>query len=142
MRISFLWAAGVCLARSLAFAGQEAGPSKIDPEPRPIAPQHADFFEARIRPILTEHCFRCHGPKKQESGLRLDSRAGLLKGTDAGPVVVAGRPEESPLIEAIHHNAPVKMPPNQNAFLTGSRRRISSAACCSANKLIRMGIAD
>ena len=71
----------------------------------------AEFFEARIRPILVEHCTRCHGPKKQESGLRLDSREGLLKGNDAGPVVVPGRPEESPLIEAVRHGGAVKMPP-------------------------------
>ncbi len=75
------------------------------------ARDHAEFFEARIRPVLVEHCISCHGPKKQESGLRLDSRAGLLKGNDAGPVVVPGQPDESPLIEAISHNGPVKMPP-------------------------------
>ena len=66
--------------------------------------RHAEFFEARVRPILVEHCIACHGPRKQESGLRLDSRAGLLKGNDAGPVVVPGQPEESPLIEAVRHD--------------------------------------
>ncbi len=71
----------------------------------------AEFFEARIRPILVEHCTRCHGPKKQESGLRLDSREGLLKGNDAGPVVAPGRPDESPLVEAVRHGGAVKMPP-------------------------------
>src|SRR5439155_1404349 len=29
----------------------------------------AEFFEARVRPVLAEHCFRCHGPTKQTSGL-------------------------------------------------------------------------
>ena len=32
------------------------------------------FFENRIRPLLVEHCQKCHGAKKQESGLRLDHR--------------------------------------------------------------------
>ena len=100
MRIIFLLTAGLCVTGPLATAGDEA--KRLD---------HSEFFESRIRPILVEHCFRCHGPKKQESGLRLDSREGLLKGNDAGPVVVPGRPDESPLIEAIGHDGPVKMPP-------------------------------
>ena len=31
-----------------------------------------DFFERRVRPLLIKRCSRCHGPQKQESGLRLD----------------------------------------------------------------------
>src|SRR5436190_5303326 len=60
------------------------------------APASADvdeFFESRIRPVLVEHCQGCHGPKKQQSGLRLDSAAALRKGADSGPVVVAGDAE-------------------------------------------------
>ena len=62
-----------------------------------ITAQQADFFEAKIRPVLVEHCFKCHGPRKQESGLRLDSRESMLRGTDDGPVVVPGHPEEEPV---------------------------------------------
>jgi hypothetical protein len=75
------------------------------------ASHNDEFFEARIRPILVERCVKCHGPKKQESGLRLDSRGGLLKGNDAGPVVEPGRPDESPLVEAVRYGGAVKMPP-------------------------------
>ena len=45
------------------------------------------FFEARVRPVLAEHCWSCHGTKKQEGGLRLDSRAAVLRGGDGGTVV-------------------------------------------------------
>ena len=38
------------------------------------------FFEQNIRPILTSQCVKCHGSKKQEADLRLDSRAAMLKG--------------------------------------------------------------
>ncbi|MDW8266936.1 MAG: DUF1549 domain-containing protein, partial [Gemmataceae bacterium] len=70
----------------------------------------AEFFERSVRPILAEHCLRCHGPKKQEAGLRLDTAAGLRKGSDRGPVVVPGRPEESRLVLAVRHEGGVAMP--------------------------------
>ena len=75
------------------------------------AASQVDFFERRIRPVLAERCFECHGQKKQEAGLRLDSRAAVLKGSDSGPVVEPGKPDESLLVEAIGHSGAVKMPP-------------------------------
>jgi hypothetical protein len=87
--------------------GLTGSPPAFSGEPR----QRAEFFEARVRPILVEHCTRCHGAKKQESGLRLDSREGLLKGNDAGPVVTPGHPGESPIVEAVRYGGAVKMPP-------------------------------
>lgn len=77
----------------------------------PISPQQAEFFEKRVRPLLAEHCFSCHGEKKQEGGLRLDSRAALLKGGDGGPVVVAEKPGESVVLDAIKQTGDLKMPP-------------------------------
>ena len=119
MRIVVLLAAAWGLSRSMPAVGD--GPGTARPGPPAIAgagPRTAahpartdDFFEARIRPILVEHCTRCHGPKKQESGLRLDSRAALLQGNDDGPVVMPGRPEESPIVEAVRYGATIKMPP-------------------------------
>ena len=40
-------------------------------------------FNRDVRPILSEFCFACHGPDKQESGLRLDQRAAALAGAYA-----------------------------------------------------------
>jgi hypothetical protein len=79
---------------------------------QPVAtPQAAEFFEKKVRPVLAEHCFRCHGPKKQKAELRLDSRAAMLKGNDSGPAIVPGNPNRSMLIQAIRYNTTVKMPP-------------------------------
>ncbi len=75
------------------------------------APQAAEFFESKVRPVLADNCFSCHGPDKQKGGLRLDSRAALLKGADGEPVVVPGDPEASPLIKAVRHDGDTKMPP-------------------------------
>ena len=41
------------------------------------------FFETRIRPVLATDCLPCHGGKKTESGLKVDSRESLLKGAIA-----------------------------------------------------------
>ena len=75
------------------------------------ADDSATFFENCIRPILVEHCVACHGPKKQEAGLRLDSAAGLRKGSENGPVVVPGDVEQSKLIAVVRHTGSTKMPP-------------------------------
>jgi len=62
----------------------------------------ADFFEARVRPILAEHCYECH-TDDEKGGLRLDSRAALIKGGDEGPAIVPGDPDSSLLIQAVRH---------------------------------------
>jgi hypothetical protein len=70
-----------------------------------------EFFEKQVRPILVETCQKCHGDRKQEGGLRLDSRARLLQGGDSGAAVEPGKPGESLLIEAIGYAGDIKMPP-------------------------------
>jgi mono/diheme cytochrome c family protein len=61
-----------------------------------------DFFESRIRPVLIANCYGCHA-ETRTSGLRVDSREGLLKGGNAGPAIVPGDPEHSLLIQAVTH---------------------------------------
>jgi hypothetical protein len=72
------------------------------------------FFESKVRPVLVERCFKCHSEKseKLKGGLKLDSRAGMLKGGDNGPSIVPGEPAKSRLVEAInYHNVDLQMPP-------------------------------
>ncbi len=73
------------------------------------------FFETRIRPVLIEKCFKCHGGDKVSSELRVDSRDALLKGGEYGqPSIVPGKPEESLLIDAIDpQNEDIEMPPGE-----------------------------
>ncbi len=69
------------------------------------------FFETNVRPVLVEHCQKCHGEKKQWGGLRLDSREALMRGGDAGAAIVPGKPKESLLIRAVRHeDEDLKMP--------------------------------
>ncbi len=77
------------------------------------SPQAEELFEKQIRPLLVEHCQKCHGAKKQEGELRLDSRAAAIKGGENGAVLVPGSPGESRLITAIGYGDPdLKMPPD------------------------------
>ncbi len=76
-------------------------------------PNSSDLFEAQIRPVLAANCFECHGPKKQESDLRLDSRDAMLNGNSDGPVIVPGDPEKSRLVKAIRRQGDIKMPPEK-----------------------------
>jgi hypothetical protein len=69
------------------------------------------FFESKVRPILANNCYACH-TGAQSGGLRLDSRAAILKGGKSGPAVVPGKPEASLLIQVTSQtHARIKMPP-------------------------------
>src|SRR5262245_61270644 len=73
-------------------------------------PASPDFFELKVRPILANSCYSCH-TETHMGGLRLDSRASVLKGGVKGAAVVPGDPEKSLLIEAVRHtNEKLKMP--------------------------------
>ena len=54
----------------------------------PFTSEQIEFFEKHVRPILAERCYKCHSAQseKLKGGLYLDSREGLLKGGDDGPV--------------------------------------------------------
>src|SRR3954447_12249991 len=79
----------------------------------PPSAEQAEFFEKHIRPVLAENCLSCHGPKKQMSGLRLDSREAVLAGGDNGPAIRPGDPDNSPLIQAVRYQGERKMPPKK-----------------------------
>src|SRR2546429_9550333 len=79
-----------------------------------ITPEQEKLFEEKVRPLLAANCLECHGPKKQESGLRLDSRAAVIEGGDSGErAVVPGEPDRSLLIKAVNHLGDYHMPPKR-----------------------------
>src|SRR5438874_6041548 len=75
------------------------------------AAEPAVDFLHDVKPILAQRCFRCHSSLEQESNLRLDSVAAILKGGDGGAVVVPGKSGESRLIAAVQRHGELKMPP-------------------------------
>jgi len=93
------------------------------------SPADAAFFEKEVRPLLAEQCYSCHGSKVQQAGLRVDSRAALLKGGDKGPSLVPGHPEKSLLLKAVRHEG-LKMPPG---------RKLPEKQAAALEKWLRMG---
>ena len=94
---------------SIASAQENAAAEK--PEADGIA-----WFETHIRPLLVQRCYACHSLKagKQEGGLLLDSPDAWTRGGDRGAAVVAGDPDASLLIRAVHYNDPdLLMPPTE-----------------------------
>ena len=71
-----------------------------------------EFFENRIRPVLVEHCFECHGPTADpaEANLRVDSIASLLQGGDNGPAATRESNGSNLLLSALHYDE-FNMPP-------------------------------
>jgi len=68
------------------------------------------FFEREVRPVLFEHCFKCHAGEDPESGLLLSSRWGILRGGERGPAAVPGDPDASRILAAVRHEGELKMP--------------------------------
>jgi mono/diheme cytochrome c family protein len=82
-------------------------PAVAADKPDPAAVEH---FEKAVRPLLIEHCGKCH-IDKAKGGLKLDSRANLLKGGDTGPAVVPGDAAKSLLVKTLEYDDELKMPP-------------------------------
>jgi mono/diheme cytochrome c family protein len=59
-------------------------------------------FVKDVKPIFESACIRCHGPEKVKGKLRLDSKEGLLKGSENGPVFVAGKADESKMYKLVN----------------------------------------
>ena len=122
MRLVFLFSIAVTGAL-LAAIDQEkkpaapAKPASATEEISQPAAEQIDFFEKKIRPVLSERCYKCHSEKaeKVKGGLVLDTREGIRRGGDSGPAVVPGSLGDSILIEAIHYtNKDFAMPPEKS----------------------------
>ncbi len=80
--------------------------------PSLLASAELEHFEKKIRPVLVDHCISCHGPAKQEGGLRLDSKIGWATGGDSGPAIIPGDAKGSPLVQALRFQGAFKAHPN------------------------------
>jgi hypothetical protein len=95
-------------------------------------------FNFRVRPILSDRCFKCHGPdeKARKANLRLDmaeSALGMRKGRDLR-AIIPGEPDKSELWRRISSRDPdVMMPP------PGSKLELSAPEKETLREWIRQG---
>lgn len=100
-------------------------------------PEQMQFFESKIRPILSEKCYKCHSVElnKSKGGLTLDTKAGLLKGGETGAGLKPGDPKGSLLIKAVLYTDPdLQMPPKGE--------KLSDAQIADLTSWIKMGAPD
>ena len=96
-----------------------------------------DFFEKRVRPILVERCYDCHGEETAEGKLRLDSKSGWARGGESGPAIVPGDPAASLLLRAVQYtDEQLKMPPEDGGG------KLSDAEIAALTTWIRRGAVD
>lgn len=96
-----------------------------------------EFFESKVRPVLADHCYQCHSAQaeKLKGGLKLDTRADVLKGGDTGPAIIPGDVEKSLLIKAIRYtDEDLKMPPKN--------KKLSAAQIADLETWVKMGAPD
>ena len=103
----------------------------------PADPGGVEFFEKKIRPILTAHCYECHSKEatKVKGGLLLDSQAALLKGGDTGSAIVPGDPEKSLLITAVRYT-------DENLQMPPKNKKLSEAQIVDLEAWVKMGAPD
>ena len=114
----------------------KAGESAPPAAEKALSADESAFFEKKIRPVLVEKCYSCHTaetPKGAKGGLVLDTKAGMLKGGEAGPAVTAGNGKKSPIIKAMKGDELNPMPPKE---------KLSADVIADFEKWIAMGAPD
>jgi len=93
-----------------------------------------------VKPVLAEHCYRCHGALQQKGGLRLDTAASALKGGEHGPGFKPRNSAESLLVQAVQgaHDSisrmPYKKPPLAEAQISLLTRWVDEGAAAPADE--------
>ena len=99
------------IGTSAVFAA-DVDTSKLPPD----SPQQSVTYEQDIKPIFDATCIKCHGEKKPKGKLRLDSLAGIMKGSEDGKVIEPGNSAKSMLVQNVAHlgDEDDYMPPPKN----------------------------
>ena len=95
----------------------------LAPSARAAEPTDRVEFARDVLPILSDNCFKCHGPdeKARKGDLRLDTKEDALR--KAMPVIVPGKSAESELIRRLVSADPAELmpPPKSNKKLTAAQ---------------------
>ncbi len=101
-------------ALALSAVGVAFGDENVSKASSPRAVE----FARDVLPIIAKRCIGCHGGGKAKGGLRLDSRAAVLRGGDGGAAAVPGSSGESRLVELVSGSDPELVMPPEGERLT------------------------
>ncbi|MBL8067894.1 MAG: c-type cytochrome [Armatimonadetes bacterium] len=73
-------------------------------------------FSSGVGTILEQNCVSCHSGDRPKEGIDVSSYANVMKGGEHGPIVVAGKSDESVLYKALTGNGAKKMPPGDKGL--------------------------
>ncbi|MBI5767584.1 MAG: PSD1 domain-containing protein [Verrucomicrobia bacterium] len=108
--------------------------------PLSLAAQPAVDYLTEVKPLLAQHCCRCHGAAQQKGGLRVDTVAAMREGGDSGTLFAAGPVDGSLLLKVIlgtHDEVaqmPYKKPPLAEAQIATIRRWVMQGAAAPAHE--------
>ncbi|MBI1312834.1 DUF1549 domain-containing protein [bacterium] len=106
-------------ALAMLLSSAPAQPAEKSSVQRGVSPAE-EVFANRVLPMFREKCFACHGDDRQDvrGKFNMLTRDGLLRGGESEkPSLVPGRPDESPLLQAVRWEG-LEMPPKENDRLT------------------------
>lgn len=115
--------AGVVGVGAIALAALGLQGTSVEAAGKAPDAASAEFYTAKVQPILETNCYKCHGGMNHRGGLSMATRDSLLKGGHHGAAVVPGDPAASLLIKLIRHegpaNDPMPMPPKGDKLSDG-----------------------
>lgn len=103
----------LCFSLVSAFA--------VAPPPAAAQDKKAQVAYNDVSPILQTLCVNCHAGPRASAGLRLDSYSNAMAGSGNGPVVLPGKPDQSPIIKAVKGTTKPRMPKNGPPWLTDAQ---------------------
>ncbi len=122
-----------CKPKSSPAKGDDSKPKTTagKSKSKPKAPAAANVlrFSRDIAPILAGNCNTCHNAEQKKGDFVISTFESLMKGSKSGPVIIAGKPEESLLVELITER---KMP-------RGGNRTLSDDAIAKIREWVKQG---
>ncbi|HLO98033.1 MAG TPA: PSD1 and planctomycete cytochrome C domain-containing protein [Fimbriimonas sp.] len=112
----------ICLGVGLAMLPAQSRAKRATPPPRVVD------YNREVRPILSESCFKCHGPdaKFVKSNLRLPVEADVFKDRGGYKVITKGKPHESELMNRIKPGSSAPMPPKDSDMAPLTKEQVET----------------